>query len=188
MESLTVLRRAVDEITRIVDGLDESDLAKQTPCTEWKVRDLLNHITGGATMFAVSAEQGSVPDDVMAAMGGDSLGDDFKGAWKAASARALSAFDDPAVMERNLTLPFGEMPGAMALAVAAADVSTHLCDLSKTTGEPVKDDELLDAALTLGQQVIQPGFRMPGVFDAERPCSDDAPMVDRILAFAGREI
>lgn len=189
MDSLEVLRGAVGEITRIVDGLDDDQLTLQTPCTEWKVRDLLNHLIGGSTMFALSAEQGSVPDDQMGAlMGGDNLGDDFKGAWKTASTRALSAFDLPGVMEKTLKLPFGEMPGAIALNIAAADVATHMCDLSATTGDDVKDDELLEAAFALSQQVIQPAFRMPGVFDSEKSCAPDAPLRDQILAFAGRTI
>ncbi len=51
---------------------------------------MLNHITGGADMFAIAAAEGKVPDEKLGQlMGGDNLGDDYKGSFKAASARAI---------------------------------------------------------------------------------------------------
>jgi uncharacterized protein (TIGR03086 family) len=189
MDSLDLLRRTVDQTDQLVQGLGDDQLAIQTPCAEWKVRDLLNHITGGATMFAVSAEQGSVPDDLVGQlMGGDNLGDDFKGAWKQASQRALAAFDEPGVMDKTVTLPFGQMPAGVALNIAVFDVTTHLCDLARATGSALQDDELLEAALAMGKQMIGPEMRVPGVFGPEQPCTDDAPVADRLLAFAGRTV
>lgn len=189
MDSLDLLRRTVDQTDAIVQTLDDADLATQTPCADWKVRDLINHITGGATMFAISAEQGSVPDDEIGKlMGGDNLGDDFKGAWKVASQRALAAFEQPGVMDKMVTLPFGQMPAGVALNIAVFDVATHAVDLATATGRQVADDELLEAALAMGKQMIGPEFRAPGVFDAEQPCADDAPVQQRLLAFAGRKI
>ena len=61
MDSVALLQRVVDQTTALVNGLTPDQLGNKTPCSEWTVRDLINHITGGATMFAVSAEQGSVP-------------------------------------------------------------------------------------------------------------------------------
>jgi uncharacterized protein (TIGR03086 family) len=187
--SVELLRRTVAETDRIIQGLDESQLSIQTPCTDWKVRDLINHITGGATMFAISAEQGTVPDDqVGQLMGGDNLGDDFKTAWKTASTRAVAAYDDPAVMDKIVKLPFGEMPAGVALNIAIFDVATHAVDLAASVGQSVQDTELLEQALAMGKAMIGPDFRAPGVFDAEQPCPDDAPIDKRLLAFAGRKV
>ena len=188
MDSLDLLRRTVGETDKIITGLSDDQLALPTPCTDWKIRDLINHIVGGSTMFAVSAETGSLPDDVMATLSGDVLGDDFKGAWKAASERALKAFEVPGVMEKTVTLPFGAMPGGVALNIAIFDVATHACDLASATGQSVGDTDLLEAALSMGKQMIGPDFRKPGIFDAEQPCADDAPVADRLLAFAGRKV
>jgi len=72
--SVELLQRVVDETTQIVDNVKEDQLGNSTPCTEWTVRDIVNHITGGATMFAISAEQGKVPDEQIGQlMGGDNL-------------------------------------------------------------------------------------------------------------------
>lgn len=189
MDSVDLLRRTVTETDRIVQGLSEDQLALQTPCTEWKVRDLLNHITSGATMFAVSAEQGSVPDDLAGQlMSGDNLGEDFKASWSAASRRAVEAFEDPGVMEKNLRLPFGEMPAPIALNIAVMDVTTHLCDLAKATGAEIGDQALVAEALGMAKQSIGPEMRNPGFFDAEKPCDPAAPVTDQLLAFMGRDV
>lgn len=189
MDSLALLQQVVDETDKLVQNVGPSDLASSTPCAEWSVRDLINHITGGATMFAMSAEQGSVPDETMGQlMGGDNLGDDYKAAWAMASKYALKAFEEPGVMEKMVTLPFGEMPAGVALNIAIFDVATHATDLASATGQKIDDTELLESALAIGKQMIGPELRQPGVFDAEQPCPDDAPIADRLAAFAGRKI
>src|SRR6186997_2486953 len=107
MDSLKLLQRSVDEAGRLVDGVKTDQLDNATPCSEWTVRDLINHVTGGETMFAISAEQGDVPDDELGRlMTGDNLGTDFKGAFHTATNRAMVAFEQPGVLEKVVKLPF----------------------------------------------------------------------------------
>lgn len=189
MDSIVLLQRVVAETDRLVANINAEDLSASTPCTEWSVRDVLNHLAGGATMFAMSAESGSVPDEMLGQlMGGDNLGDDYAAAWGTASKRALAAFDQPGVMEKMVKLPFGEMPAGVALSIAVFDVCTHATDLAVATGQKIDDDELLEAALAMGKQMIGPDLRQPGVFDAEQPIAEDAPAIDRLQAFAGRKV
>ena len=130
-ERRTALQRVVDETTRVVDNVNDDQLGNATPCTEWTVRDLINHITGGATMFAISAEQGSVPDEQLGQlMGGDNLGNDSKGAWGVAANRAMTAFDG-LDLSKIVKLPFGEMPAGVALNIAIFDVATHAVDIAR---------------------------------------------------------
>jgi uncharacterized protein (TIGR03086 family) len=189
MDTVATMRQVVDETTKIVDGIKPDQLANATPCTEWTVRDLLNHITGGATMFAIAAEQGSVPDDVFGQLvGGDNLGDDYRGAWKTASRRAVAAFDLPGAMDKVVKLPFGEMPGGVALNIAVFDVTTHATDLSRATNQAAPPADLLETALAVGKQMIGPDYRVPGIFGPEQPAPEGAPTADRLLAFAGRKV
>jgi uncharacterized protein (TIGR03086 family) len=186
--SVELLQRVVNETTRVVDSLTPDQLGNDTPCAEWTVRDVVNHITGGATMFAISAEQGSVPEDVVGQlMGGDNIGNDFKAAWATASNRAMSAFDG-LDLSKLVALPFGEMPAGVALNIAVFDVATHATDIAESTGQTIADTELLEAALAMGKQMIGPELRMPGVFDDEQPCPADAPVTQRLLAFSGRKV
>ena len=190
MDAVETLQRVVSELDRLVDNTKPEQLDEQTLCTEWKVRDLLNHITSGATMFAMSAEDGSIPDEVLGPlMTTDQLGDDYKGAVRTAAARAMAAFSQPGVREKIGKLPFGEMPAGIALNIAIFDVATHCCDLARATGQSVDDDELLDEALATGRQFIGPQLRGEGgVFREEKSVDDTRSSADKLLAFAGREV
>ena len=186
--TVELLQRVVDETTRVVDNVTPDQLGNGTPCTEWTVRDIVNHITGGATMFAISAEQGSVPDEqVGQLMGGDNLGNDYKAAWGTAAKRAMSAFDG-LDLSRMVTLPFGEMPAGIALNIAVFDVATHAVDLAESTGQEIADTDLLETALSFGKQMMGPEWRENGLFGPEQPCPGDAPVTKRLLAFGGRVV
>jgi uncharacterized protein (TIGR03086 family) len=183
------MKQVIAETTRVVDGISPDQLGNPTGCTEWSVRDILNHITGGSLMFAECVEDGAVPDERLGQLlGGDNLGDDYKAAFRAAGQRAVAAFGLPGALEKTVKLPFGEMPAGVALQIAVFDVTTHACDLAKATGQEVKDQQVLDAALEAGQQMIGPDMRNTGLFDDAVPCSSDASPMDKLLAFAGRGV
>ena len=189
VDSVALLQRVVDETGRLVDGVTDDQLANQTPCTEWTVRDLINHVTGGATMFALSVEQGSVPDEVLGQLlGGDNLTGGVQSSFRTAVDRAMSAFAAPGAMEKTVALPFGEMPAGVALNIAIFDVATHAADLARATGQQIEDREILDLALEIGRRMVGPELRQPGVFGPEQPVPDGASSEDRLLAFAGRQV
>ncbi len=160
VDLLSTMEKVLDRAGTVVDGVEPSQLGNQTPCTEWTVRDVINHVVGGATMFAECVEQGSV----------------------------RAAFSSEGALEKTVKLPFGEMPAGVALNIAVMDVMTHSLDIAKATGQTVDDEELLETALTIGRQLITADFRSPGIFDAEQPAPPDASPADRLLAFAGRRV
>jgi uncharacterized protein (TIGR03086 family) len=184
-----MLQRVVDTTNGVLGHTTPDQLSNQTLCTEWTVKDLINHMVGGATMFAISAEQGSVPDEMLGQlMGGDNVGTDPLGAWTTAAKRALAAFEAPGAMEKIVALPFGQMPAGVALNIAIFDVATHSVDLARATGQHVADTELLEGALAIGRQMVGPELRAPGVFGDEQAIREGAPVEDQLLAFAGRKI
>lgn len=187
MDQVAMIGKVLDETNRVVDGIEPSQLDNPTPCDEWTVRDVLNHITGGATMFAVCVRDGSMSDEQLGeVMVGDNLGSDYKGAFRAASAAALAAFDEPGAPDKIVNLPFGEMPAGVAINIAIFDVATHTWDLAKSTGQKMQlDPEVLDAAYGLAQAMI-PDMRANGVVAEEVIIAADAPMEDRLAALTGR--
>jgi uncharacterized protein (TIGR03086 family) len=183
------MRQVVAEAERVVDGISPEQLGNPTGCTEWSVRDIINHVIAGATMFAVCVEDGSISDEEFGRLlGGDNVGEDYKGAFRAAAQRAVAAFDQPGALEKVVKLPFGEMPAGVALQIAVFDVTTHACDLAKATGQEVKDEGILDAALEAGRQMIGPEMRATDRFDAEQQAPEGASKSDQLLAFAGRAV
>jgi uncharacterized protein (TIGR03086 family) len=189
VDNVGLMRQVIDSTNKVVKGTKPSQLGLPSPCTEWTVRDVINHITGGATMFAVCVEEGSVPDDLLGQlMGGDNLGDDFVGAWESASARAVAAFGEPGALDKTVKLPFGEMPAGVAINIAIFDVLTHAADIASATNQTIDDTALIETALGVGHQMIGPDLRVPGVFGPEQPAPEGATPTERLLAFAGRKV
>jgi uncharacterized protein (TIGR03086 family) len=189
MDVVPTFERVLDRTNEVVDHVEPGHLGDPTPCTEWDVRAVINHITGGATMFAECVEQGSVPDSRLGElMGGDNLGDDFKANYRAASDRARATFGMPGTLDKIVKLPFGEMPAGIALNIAIMDVMTHAADIAKATGQTIDDDEILTIALEVGRELITDDLRAPGMFDPEQPAASNASAADKLLAFAGRKV
>jgi len=189
MDTFNVMKRVIDQTEVIVDGVSTDELARPTPCSEWTVRDVINHITGGATMFAECIANGSISDARMGELfGGDNLGSDYRAAFKRATDGVVATFDEPGLADKLVKLPFGEMPAGIALNIAIFDVTTHAADLAWATGQKIDDQELLETALAVGREMIGPDMRKPGVFDAEQTAGGDAGATERLLAFAGRKL
>lgn len=183
------IKQVVAELQRVVDGVQPDQLGNATGCTEWTVKDILNHITGGSLMFAECVEQGALPDERLGQlMAGDNVGDDPKGAFRAATGKAIEAFDAPGALAKTVTLPFGTMPASVAMQIAIFDLVTHACDIAKATGQEVKDVGLLETALATGKQMVGPELRQSGLFGPEVTCGADASPADKLLAFAGRAV
>src|SRR5258708_31841900 len=157
MDSVALMKQVVASTDKVVKGTGAAQLGIQSPCTEWTVRDVINHITGGATMFAECISDGSVPDDRMAQLfGGDNLGNDYKGAFTRATEKVMATFDEPGMAEKMVKLPFGEMPAGIALNIAIFDVTTHAADIAQATGQTIADNELLETALAVGRELVGP--------------------------------
>lgn len=181
------LEGAIQTTRSVLTGVSRDQLGQSTPCASWKVSDLINHIVGGQHFFAAGAT-GQPP----AGDGTDFSAGDFVAAFDEASAACLAAFRTDGVMEAILKLPFGEMPGAAFVGLAATDTFTHGWDLAKATGQPTDLAPDLAAGLLVGaRQFISPGFRgEDGVapFTAERPAPAGASNADQLAAFLGRTV
>ena len=171
-----------NEFGRLVDGTAPEQLDADTPFTEFTVRGVINHVIGGATMFAAAFEHGAVPDDELGKIMGDMVGDDPSVAYAAASARVQAAYHAPGALDGMVTLPFGEMPREAALGIGVFDVGVHAWDLAQATGQTL---ELSEDLLALGRTMDLGQYR--GVMLAEEVIVvETAPARDRLVAASGR--
>jgi uncharacterized protein (TIGR03086 family) len=189
MDAHTALHRAIDHTERIVATIGDDDLGRPTPCDEFDVRALLNHLVASTTGLA-DAAGGTTWD--MSLYGRDLLGDDPGGAFRDAAARLRSATPpDPADVERTWAMPSGDAPGAMGAAVATLELTQHAWDLAKALGraddDAAFDDELAEYALGLAHQNLPPDDqRTPASFGPTVAVPGDAPAHDRLAGFMGR--
>ena len=187
MDLIAALDDAGTEFGRLVDGTTPEQLGATTPCTEFTVRDLINHVIGGATMFAAAFEQGSVPDDELAKIMGDMVGDDPSASYAAASERVQAAYHAPGALDGDVALPFGQMPRTAALGIAVFDVAVHAWDLAQATGQELQlSEELAEDVLVLGQMMGIDQYR-GAMFAEEVVVVETAPGWERVVAYAGRQ-
>jgi uncharacterized protein (TIGR03086 family) len=180
MDATTAMNRTYAALEPLFAGLTPDHREMQTPCTEWTVHDLIGHMCGGGHMVAGGLQGQAPPDETP-----DFLADGPVNGWNAAKAHLAEAAT-PEALAATHTMPFGEVPGEMALSVIVADHLTHGWDLAKATGQAFQpDDDLSEWALAVWQGVVPPEGRQGG-FDAVVPVGDDASALDRLLGYTGR--
>ncbi|MBA2450353.1 MAG: TIGR03086 family protein [Chloroflexi bacterium] len=187
MDSITGLQRAVDGANAVIRGVREDDLTKPTPCTDWDVRALVNHMAGVCIGFTAALDGTKVEPPPRQPV--DVLGSDPGGSYASISRRLLDAWQTPGALERTLAMPIGDLPGAVGINIVLADQLLHTWDLAKALGRPyTMDADLAETTLQMMQQMMRPEFRGPGQGFAEAvPCAEDAPVQERLVAFAGRK-
>ena len=188
MDEVTTMARVIEVIGTVVDGIEPDQLDNPTACDPWTVRDVINHVTTGAELFALCVRDGSASDEqLIELMTTDRLGDDYRGSFHRATDAALEVFGTPGAMDRLVTLPFGEMPARMAVDIAIFDVTTHAWDLARATGQSTDlDPEVAAAALRAARAMLSDDLRATGRFGTEVTVPDDAPVADQLAAFTGR--
>lgn len=185
--SADVLEQAFGSTAAIVAKVTPDHLDLPTPCSSWKVSDLLDHIVGGSAWFGtmVSGDEsagGAAPPLDPATL---------SSTYAANAAGTLAAFRADGAMGKMLTLPFGEIPGAAFVMIAATDTFIHGWDLAKAIGAPTDLDPALASSLLGAAKVSIPeGFRgpEPAPFGPEIPISEDAHPADKLAAFLGRTV
>jgi uncharacterized protein (TIGR03086 family) len=180
------LEQAIASTRVVLTAVSKEQLGDDTPCAAWKVSDLINHIVGGQSFF-----EAGVKGEPPAGGETDFSATDFVSAFDEAAQRCLAAFRADGVMEKMLTLPFGQMPGAAFVGLAATDTFTHGWDLAKATGQSTDLAPELAAQLLAGaRKAIQPAFRSPEgtVFGPEQPAPAGACNADQLAAFLGRKL
>jgi uncharacterized protein (TIGR03086 family) len=190
MDLFPAFEHAVASTAEIVKATPAGQLDAPTPCTDWDVRALLNHVIGtlwlADALFGDQAPRhpmtpGSLPP-------GDLAGDDPAAAYAQASAAALAAASAGDALTRVHVTPLGEMPGPGLAGFTTLDILVHGWDLATATGQPTDLDGRL-AAHVLGfarQALATPESRAARIGSAV-PVAADAPVTQRLVAFLGRQ-
>src|SRR3954451_18947245 len=100
---LTLFGRALDEFDRRVSHVAVDQWSSRTPCTDWDVRTLVDHLTT-EQLWVPHVLDGRTAEEVGDQFEGDVLGDDSLGAWRRAAARSRAAAEAPGALERTVYL------------------------------------------------------------------------------------
>lgn len=184
MDLLTLDARALESTRAFVHGTGAGRLDMPTPCAEWDVRALLNHVLGNNHLYAAAAAGNAVDWD---RRHDDQVGDDHRRGYDR-SADAVTAAFATVDMAGEMTLPFGRLPVAQAVAVHFVDVLAHGWDLAVATGQDATlDAELCDAAMAIVAAYPPEVWGDPQFFAHQVPASDGDPPHLRLVRMLGRQ-
>ncbi|MFJ7159080.1 TIGR03086 family metal-binding protein [Streptomyces sp. NPDC101118] len=158
-----------------------------TPCTEWTVRDLVNHVTGEQLWIPPLVSEGRTVADVGDALSGDLLGDDPAAAWDRAAEGASAALAEPGALERTVQLSYGPAKGAAYCSELTADTVVHAWDLARGIGA---DDRLPVDLVEFSLKEVMPYAGTLADSGMYAPPVDIPPGADaqtRLLALLGRK-
>ncbi len=186
MDALDYYRIGLQEFDKRVHAVTGDQWNSSTPCTEWNVRDLVNHIVN-EDRWVAPLMVGKTIADVGDSLDGDLLGDDPKRAWDEARDGALSSVEQPDALGRVVHLSFGDTRADVYLVQLAVDHAIHAWDLARATGgdERIDPDLVEFAYLGLEPQVEE--WRKAGIFADEVEVPEGADRLTQLLAIAGRK-
>jgi uncharacterized protein (TIGR03086 family) len=186
VEGLARFDRAVVAAGAVFDGVKVEQWGDPTPCPEWTVRDLMNHVVGGTRQFISLMTGGGQLDRSL-----DYLGPDPAGSFRDAAAKLRAVFAADGALERLAPTPFGPRPGHFLAEMRVAEMMTHGWDLARATGQstdldPELAESLIDNFRRMRARAEGDSANLP--FDDEQPVADDARPADRLAAAAGRRV
>ena len=189
-ERLRSLLGSYENAAVIVSAISAEQLAHPTPCPEYDVARLIDHLVeaGGR---AAALGRGHIPPP------GDEPPhvelSEAPGFLRRAANEAAEAWADGAALSSRFTMPWGEeYSGATLVDMYLAELAAHAWDLARATGQLDRlDPSLAVPALGGAQAMIKPHYRnmvAPGApFGSEVTPPPDADDWERFVAFMGRD-
>lgn len=175
-DSVALLSRALDQTGDVLAAIHRNKLSDPTPCGDWNVSKLIAHVVNAPRNF-VAMTKGEEPDWSAA----PELPSDWAGEFRSAADDLLHVWHQG-----------GESVSPATVDWQTAEFAIHTWDLARATGQSTDlDPNVGDRALGLMRASLKPEHRGSAadgfVFSEEVPVSDDAPVYDRLAAFAGRD-
>lgn len=194
---------AVDIATPIIAGVRPEHLGLPSPCHDYNVKGLLDHLV--FVLYRVAAigrgqeafAPGSLGDPVVEHV-------DWAADWLTAADAVDDVWSDDALLATTVVLPWATMTGADVLAMYVSEITTHTWDVATATGQqPRWEDAVCQLALDTMRRDLPMADRTPmwDAFRATAPAnlqfdapfanavavSSDAPLIDQLVAWTGRQ-
>ncbi|WP_329156565.1 TIGR03086 family metal-binding protein [Streptomyces anulatus] len=176
-----LLEAAADRALPVVRGIDDGQLGGGTPCAEYDVRALVNHLFQVVVNFqALAAREevdfGQVPEFVAG---------DWRGRFGDETARLVEAWSVPGVEEG--TTGRMELPARTVGLMVLGDLTVHAWDLARATGADFVPEERVLDELGPGLAAMAPQAREMKMFGEPFPVGEGASAFERLLAVTGRD-
>ena len=182
------LYRAYRQAAEIVAGVERGQLGLSTPCPDYDVAALVDHLVGaGNRVLAIGRGQTPTGDEFPHVELNDAP-DLLRRAGKDAEA----AWSDDSRLAATVTMPWGETyTGAIVVDMYLTELTAHTWDVAVATGQVGRlDAGLATVALAAARTMLKPEYRnLAGdgsPFGSEVAAPADATDWERLAAFTGR--
>lgn len=183
VEALVLLEGVLSKVGGLMAGVRREQAKSATPCPDFDVSGLLDHMVGWMQVFAAGANNRAFDGDPSAYRCGADPAEEF-----AAASKDVVAGWRRHGFDRSVRLVSGETPGQMAFNMTVMEYLTHGWDLAKATGQAVPfTDEEATETLNRAETTLPAQYRGEGMpFGEIIPVPDDAAPIDRLAGFMGR--
>ncbi len=186
---IALYEAATRQMRRVLAGVKPAQLSQSTPCSEWDVKALTDHIVGGPARWAgmIAGDQPATPGALMSAAPGASH-PDLPAAYEASAAKFLAEVRKPGALQKTINMRGREMKvGDFVGIPALSDTVIHTWDLAKATGQESKlDATLVQATWELMAPRMATAQPSPA-FKAAVPVSSTADTQAKLLGISGRD-
>jgi uncharacterized protein (TIGR03086 family) len=180
MEPLAQLDLLAPPLGTVIAGIGDDQLDMPTPCDEFTVEGVLDHMLSGAVAFS-AAFQGETPGPLP-------TGVDKRALVGGALGSLVEAMHRPHALEQEIAAPFGVVPGEAFARFVVLDGLVHGWDLATATGQPYDPPEALVRAVQAFADEALPPLRNGETFGKPTPAPDTASPIERLAAFTGRSL
>ncbi|MFI6491630.1 TIGR03086 family metal-binding protein [Streptomyces sp. NPDC050564] len=187
VEGIALLTRAHTYLREVVAAVPGEAWGSPTPCSEWTVRQVLNHARLDQQAYGAAITGVGRPDsdpfqpadlldaDVQAAL--DKVLRDVEDTYAGLPADA-----------GEVATPLGPLPLRLAAAAGAMDAAVHAWDIAVATGQDASlDEELAEGIWAAAERLVDHLRNSYGVFAAAREAPEGCSRAEALLAFLGRD-
>ncbi|WP_280298897.1 TIGR03086 family metal-binding protein [Nocardia neocaledoniensis] len=179
---------ATAPLSKILRAITPDLLTAPTPCAEFDVRALLNHLLFWGPSLTGAARKRAVAPPAAAETDVDLTAGDWSAALDTHLDDLAAAWRDPAAWQgvTHMGSPT-ELPAPLVGGMVVGELIVHGWDLARAVDATVAwDEDLLRYAYAETAAPVEQGRAM-GIYGPEVPVDPSAPLLDRLLGLTGRD-
>lgn len=174
---------ATHAVGQLMEATPASDTNNSTPCDDFTVKELMEHLVLVMKRVALIGEGG-----VWSTITEEPQQDGWVDSFRAAAHDVMKAWTDDAKLEQIFTAPWGEVPGGPMIWTYTGELAAHGWDLAQATGQEFHlEDDILQGALTAIKFIPAEGRDNPEIpFDHPVEVGPQASVLDQLVGWLGR--
>lgn len=174
----------------LIRSVADADLGQPTPCTEYAVGDLLDHIAGVTIAFGGAAvKAGGAAADMGPAGNAANLAPDWRSSIPRRLTALVDAWREPTAWTGMTRVGGQDQPAEVVGIITLGELVVHGWDLARATRQAYEPDPgTLVPLYNLVVKTFGSGDAPRGpAFAPAVAVANDAPMMDQILGLLGRD-